>query len=262
MFIASGSALQRASDADVSGEFIDNFNVYVQGGTLYGGVTFRLATTGSVTLGTTALSFVRSAFGAKTELIANRGVAGGIPSLTNPGAKLTHTQLGGEATHTATAAANQITPTQTTMIVAGSGGAVTMTSGDPRITGCTTAAAAGQLLILKGGHAANTLTMPTGQGVQLCGNTGSIIFGLNSGKAIFECSGTVWEQIGCPTLQAAANVGKDIDGATSSGTAVRVGDIAGGNYTRFYNNTSEGMCSGTPCATTDIRKSSRHRLWQ
>ena len=57
IYVTGSGAWIRAADADVSGELVSNFSVYVQSGTLFARQVFRFTTTGPVTLGTTPLTF-------------------------------------------------------------------------------------------------------------------------------------------------------------------------------------------------------------
>ncbi len=59
IYVTGAAGWLRATDADFAAEFVSNFSVYVQSGTLSGQSVFRFTTTAAVTLGTTALTFER-----------------------------------------------------------------------------------------------------------------------------------------------------------------------------------------------------------
>jgi hypothetical protein len=77
-------------------------------------------------------------------------------------------------------------------------GNISLTTGNPRITGCT-AGNHGQILHTVGLSATKTVTIPNGQGVLLAGNTGSVTVGIAPGgiSVPWRCNGATltWEQI-------------------------------------------------------------------
>ena len=145
---------------------------------------------------------------------------------------------------------------------------MTLTSGNPRILGCTTSAGTyGKELTVEGSDATNTLTMPTGNGVKLCGNTGSLVFGLNLSSAHFVCNGAtaIWRQSNCPTLQTVANVSRTI--VADETNPVIIANTAGtGRFERYVNSSTvkryRAICAGVSCATTESTNPQFVASWQ
>lgn len=59
LYVVAAGAWTRATDADVSAEFVAGKMLTVQQGTTYAGTQWQLTTTGAITLGTTALTFTQ-----------------------------------------------------------------------------------------------------------------------------------------------------------------------------------------------------------
>ena len=262
LYVTGSGAWTRATDAATGASFTSGTLVTITDGIAGAsgnkGTTWMYTTSG--TYNSSTLTAVKTAYGpssAAFELAANKNAASGYAGLTSA-IKQVWTQRGDAATHAASAAAGQITPTASTMRVSGSGGPVTLTSGNPRILGCTTSADDGKELTVEGSDATNTLTMPTGNGVKLCGNTGSLVFGLNLGSAHFVCNGAtaIWRQSNCPTLQTVANVGRTI--VADETNPVIIANTAGtGRFERYVDSstgkpTDRAICAGVACATTEL----------
>ena len=99
----------------------------------------------------------------------------------------------------------------------GLAGAVNLTS-SPQITAGTVD---GQPLLLVGLHATNTVQIDNGTGVRLCGNTGSVIVGLNLDDLYLRWStaNSAWTQQGCS---------RAIYGATDLASAFKICDAPNG----------------------------------
>jgi hypothetical protein len=57
IYVSAAGAWSRSSDADTSAEVTSGMLVYVEGGTVSGGLVYILSTTGTITLGSTSLTF-------------------------------------------------------------------------------------------------------------------------------------------------------------------------------------------------------------
>ena len=249
IFLTAGGPWTRVPDAATGAAFSTGTLVTISDGiagpTGNKGTTWMYTSAGSYN--TSALTAIKTGLGPTGELASNKNIASGYAGLTSE-VKHIWTQNGDADTHTAVAAASQITPTASTMRIAGVG-PVTMTSGNPRITGCTTAAMDGVEVTIEGSHATDTVTMPNGNGVLLCGNTGSKVFGLNRGSTRFICnfSTLTWREANCPSLQDTAHVGKDLFGAADLASAVRIGTDVN-THCRLYGKTIDCIEGG---AATD-----------
>ena len=262
LYVTGSGAWTRATDAATGASFTAGTLVTITDGIAGAsgnkGTTWMYTTSGTYNRST--LTAVKTAYGpsaAAFELAANKNAASGYAGLTSA-IKQVWTQRGDAATHAASAAAGQITPTASTMRVSGSGGPVTLTTGNPRILGCTTSADDGIELTVEGSDATNTLTMPTGNGVKLCGNTGSLVLGLNLASAHFVCNGAtaIWRQSNCPTLQTVANVGRTII-ADETNPVIIANTAGSGRFERYVDSstgkpTDRAICAGVACATTEL----------
>jgi hypothetical protein len=260
IFNGGAVAMTRATDADAANEFALGRQVQCDSGTVHGKSVWEFSTAGAITLGTTSLTFTKVALGPGGELRANKDAANGYLGLQADGAA-TPDRLTSFVALSPLSASSTITPSKVFVGIEGSGGPVTLTAATQIAAGTRV----GQLLTLVGTHATNSVTLVNGNGVRLCGAAGNVTVKQGGSAPTFRWDGTVWEQVNCLDLNQVARVGRTIDAATSTATAVEVGDKAGSNtYWRFYATggepVAEAVCAGGGCnakmtapATKDIQ---------
>lgn len=173
---------------------------------------------------------------------SQKDVASGVAGLRSD-VKLKETEIGSKHTHTALAAANQITVAALEEGIEGSGGPVDLTSNPQIVAGVD-----GQLAFFAGTHATNTTKLDNGTGTLLCGGKGSTIAGLNAEKPLmrYNTALSVWEELICPSLQKAYNSGRTIYGAVDAASAVEVGGSAT-DHVKIFGSTMQGVCGGGAC---------------
>lgn len=229
LFKGSGVAMVRTADFDAGAEFLlaPPIQVYVREGTKQVGTVWTLSNTSAITLGATGITFARTGPGAKAELLANKNAGNGYVGA-NVNGRVSFTGAGDFAAHSALSAATTITPTQPTMGIAGTGPGINLTS-NPNIAAGTYH---GQRLTIKGTDLTNTViledeTIDAGSGINLCGRTGSALAKLGFETLDLEWNSTlsVWEEMGCKSLQRVANVGNTID---KTGTQLSLRDGTSG----------------------------------
>lgn len=269
LYITNSGAWTRASDALVGASFTAGTLVTITGGlqTSDGNKGSVWMYTSSGTYNSSNLTSLRTAPGAAGELIASRStittsVANGTIG-SDTGGRVPWNRAGSYAAHTDLSATSQINPGTQTIGIQNTGvGNVLLTTGTPRILGCSPAAN-GIHIYLVGLSTTKTVTIPDGQGVLLAGALGSgsgqlggVKIGLAPGgtSAEFRCNGatSVWEQVSYITLQQARNAGRDMDGGVDEASGIRDGDITGGNYCTRWGNTQKCYCSGVACTGTNI----------
>jgi hypothetical protein len=254
-FATSSTPLVRSAEADISAEYPLHRKVSVLQGTLYGGQLFELGNTSPVTLGSSNLTFFQLALGTKSESTTRKSTSAAAVANGYVGAdangRVPWTLFGSFAQHANLAAGSTITPTAFTMGIQSSSGQVNLTT-TPNIAAGTYH---GQKLRLKGTHDSQTIviddeTVQASSGVLLCGRTGSVILRLGFGELNLEWNAVLgkWEEQGCTDLDRVSKVARVITGATSTGTAVCLGQDAN-NCTRFYftggENRMESLVGGT-----------------
>jgi hypothetical protein len=165
-----------------------------------------------------------------------------------------YNRIGSFAQHAGLSNASQITVTARQMGIEGTSAAVDLTS-NPQIV----AGSANQEVQFIGTHATNTVKLDNGTGLRLCGNTGSIIIGLNGAKPFFRYNSTltVWEQLSCSSLQDVFKVDNKILTGSTPATGFIWGDFTNGNYcSGFWDAananipTVQCFCGGVICANT------------
>jgi hypothetical protein len=244
-YITGSGAWTRTTDADAGSEFTGNWNMFVLSGTRNAGMRCTLTNTGTVTLGATNITFSCDP-GSNGLASTDYNTTTGVPRLV--AGKIDPALAESFAQHTNLGASDTITVTARQMGIQSSGGAVDLTS-NPQIT--TAGVVDGRVVELIGTHATNTVKLDNGTGLRLCGNTGSLVIGLNGEKPVFRYNTTlsVWEQIGCPSLQGAFNTGNTIVADLSR--PLRISDAAGTSYQDLYVNSgkpiAQGTCNGTTC---------------
>jgi hypothetical protein len=243
------SLLTRTTDGNEDSEFASNFSIKVQSGTLYGGVTFYLVTTGNISLGSSILTFGVQSWGTKVELLTSKGINSGYMGL-GPTGNAPYDRIGSYAAHpSALSVGSQITVSARQMGIESSGGLVDLTS-NPQIAPGTRDGTETELI---GTHDTNTVKIDNGAGVRLCGNTGFIIVGRNrsSLKLKWHSALNVWQQTGCTSLQDAANVDRTL--IADETTPIKICNATGTSCKSSYvdsstgNPTESSICAGGAC---------------
>lgn len=192
----------------------------------------------------TALAEVDS----EAEKVAQKNVNNGYLGLNATGTAI-FDRIGGYASDTPLSNSSQITPTALEMGIQGASSPVDLTS-TPQIVAGTRD---GQLLVLSGTHDTFTVKIDNGNGVRLCGNTGSLIIG-QSGQGAFlrwNSALAVWEQIGCPSAQQVFNAGATVAIFTCGNVLNPKYDGGGGTSMEFCldasgNPTWQSLVGGAP----------------
>jgi hypothetical protein len=198
------------------------------------------ATTTFAPTGTIAGADVQTAVAevaAEAEQVSRKSLPGAIVANGYLGASSTGrvpwASAGDFAQHGNLSIATTITPTAPTMGIQSAGGALISTA----TTQIAPGTYHGQRLTTKGTSATDTFQLNNGNGIRLCGNTGSVVLGLNLDKVEWDWNSVlnIWEEMGCKGLDRIANVGRKITTATSEAAAFEVGSL-----TDFYRIFAEG----------------------
>jgi hypothetical protein len=202
----------------------------------------------------------------EAEQIANRDANSGYPTLRADG-KLKETQIGSFFQHGDLSNASQITVSARQMGLQCASALCDLTNAIQIVAGV-----ANQEVELIG-TSTNVVKLDNGNGVRLCGNTGSLIIGLNRAKPVFRyntvLSPAVWEQINCPSgVQDAFNVNNDLLTGSTAATGFRWGDVPSGNYCTMFFDAANGnlptiqcFCGGAPCdSVVQLSVGTAHRV--
>ena len=204
--------------------------------------------------GTIAGSNVQTALSeaaSEAEQIANRDANSGYPTLRSDG-KLKETQIGSFVQHSDLSNASQITVNARQMGLQCASALCDLTNAIQIAPGV-----ANQEVEFIG-TSTNVVKLDNGNGVRLCGNTGSIIVGLNRAKPVFRYNTTlspaVWEQINCPSgIQDAFNINNDLLTGSTAATGFRWGNPPTDYCTMFFDAangnvpTIQCFCGGVAC---------------
>jgi hypothetical protein len=221
-----------------------------------GGGGGTAATTTFAPTGTIAGTDVQAALAevaVEAEQVSRKSVPGTIVANGYIGASSTGRvpwgSFGDTVQHANLAAPTTIVPTAPSMGIQSVGGALISSAAIQIAAGSFP----GQRLTTKGTSLTDTFQLNNGNGIRLCGNTGSVVLGLNLDKVEWEWNSvlSVWEEMDCKGLDRIANVSKKITTATSLGTAFEVGSLT--DFYRLYATGGkaimECVSGGGPCDT-------------
>lgn len=166
LYLSSSGGWTRRTDLDVSAEFAGHKSVYVTSGVMHGGKVFRIANTGTVTLGTTAITLVPEP--ASWHVPVVQSLSEGDTIACNPPAG----QFAGVMAQ-----------------VVGTGGPVGL--GVQQIVDGTRS---NQLCLLEGMSDTNTVELSDGSGVLLSSEATSVILTTRT-SVLLRWTGAVWRQV-------------------------------------------------------------------